>query len=586
VTADTGFPALLRHVWQRAVEAPDLAAAVDVLLTLAGHVPADVRLRALSRAEEIALDVLTGLRWRPEGSSGPVTGAGQAFPGEIGLSTSGRLVIRVPSHGPLGDSVDLVGGVLPVPWSAPAVAEYLRAKALADQRHAESVVDCRTWLADLGDDRLAEVLDQLTRAALRTAPFVLYHEDRQYTNFRDRNTLTGKTLPPGHPHCALSALDGVPVDRWSDSDVLLVVSLTLLVRSGGYGRIEEANGTQLTVAHVAHLLETIRGRYNAASDRPDVPPVGSTRVADLFRLADALRERRAELRGEVQLYREIHGVLMHKVERVAGPFDLPARRREDAVCARLSDVLPITGHTLAELGAELAADPTWLCLPTGAFDTGLAALVHAAVTAATGAFAADFAMSRGIRSLPRLVAALRARDWAKIVDWDINHYFCCVVPAPDAVEHFDGSAARLADAAWAMSSRMRYNSWHFIAGNLPKVPGVEDRDYFVPPTMPDVAFFADQHHNGHVANHVRFSIRGPQPVRVLDRVFDGFVDLRLLRCDGPPFHEQDVLAAHRLSELVAEATTLAARLVADGTDIEITGFDSRWHWTTITGDAS
>jgi hypothetical protein len=38
------------------------------------------------------------------------------------------------------------------------------------------------------------MLESLKEAALRTAPFVLYQEDRQYTNFRDRNTLTGKTL--------------------------------------------------------------------------------------------------------------------------------------------------------------------------------------------------------------------------------------------------------------------------------------------------------------------------------------------------------------------------------------------------------
>src|SRR6185312_12537554 len=64
VDADAGFPELLKRSWQQAVAAPDLCTAVDVLLTLAGHVPADVQLRALDTAEEAALAVLCGISWR------------------------------------------------------------------------------------------------------------------------------------------------------------------------------------------------------------------------------------------------------------------------------------------------------------------------------------------------------------------------------------------------------------------------------------------------------------------------------------------------------------------------------------------
>jgi len=107
------------------------------------------------------------------------------------------------------------------------------------------------------------------------------------------------------------------------------------------------------------------------------------------------------------------------------------------------------------------------------------------------------------------------------------------------------------------------------------------RDYFVPPTIPDIAHHSDQHHHGHVAAKVRFSIRSPQAVDVLGRTFDGFVDLRLLRCRGEPFGEQDLLAAHRTSAFIAKATCLAAAAAADGADIEITAFDSPWHWAKI-----
>ncbi|MGW6420667.1 hypothetical protein [Streptomyces sp. NPDC055055] len=583
VPQDTGFPALLRQTWQRAVDAPDLATAVDTLLTLAGHVPADIQLRALPVADETALKVLVGRSWRGEARAADrAEAAGTAFLGEIGLDRSGRLVVRVPSKGPLSGEADLVDGVLRVPWSAEDLADYQVELALADDRWQASVADCRQYLLAAGSDGRRELLDNLTEAALRTAPFILYAGERQYTNFRDRNTLTGKTLRPGHPDCALSTLAAVPLELWSDSDVLLVVCLTLLVRSSGYGRIEEANGTQLTLDHVALLFERTRTAYNAAdTSLPPVPAPASHGVAALGALADALAARRRELMGAVRLYREIYGPLMHKIERVAGPVKDDAEQLEAALCARVRERLPVTGTTLAELTAELEAAPGWLAEPHGEFGTGLESLVYETVRASTAVFDADFAMSRGMRSLPALIEALRAEEFPKIAAWEIPHFFCCVVPSPESRRLFGGSASHLADTAWAISSRMQYNSWHFLVGNLPKVPEIAARDHFVPPAIPDVAYYSDQHHNGHVAAKVRFTVRSPQAVEVLGRKFNGFMDLRLLRCEGLPFDEQDLLAADRVSAFIARATSLAATMVAGGAHIEVASFDSQWHWDKI-----
>ncbi len=588
---DAGFPGLLTRAWQQATAAPDLLSAVDTLLTLAGHVPADIGLRALPTAQECAMNVLFGRSWRTSGrGTAPVDadGVNAAFLGEIGLNTSGRVVLRVPSQGPLAGEENLVGGVLRVPWSARDLSDYQVELARATTRSRASVADCRQWLAAAGQSGRQDLLENLKEAARRTAPFALYSGDRQYTNFRDRNTLTGKTLWSGHPDCALSALASVPLELWSDSDVLMVVCLTLLVRSAGFARIEEANGTQVTTEHVADLLERTRKAYNSISGGQQVPPAASTQVAALSDLAEALARRRQEITapgvpgaGRVRLYREIHGPLMHKVERVAGAPASEARRLEAELCARLRDGLPVSGGTLGELGASIEASSGWLAEPHGEFETGLESLVHETVSAATAVFDADFAMSRGMRSLTALIAALREQDWPKIATWDLPHFFCCVVPQPEARRHFSGSPAHLADTAWSMSARMQYNSWHFLVGNLPKVPEIASRDYFVPPTIPDIAYYSDQHHHGHVAAKVRFSIRSPQAVDVLGRKFNGFVDLRLLRCEGLPFDEQDLLAAHNTSSFIAKATSRAVALAADGTDIEITKFDSRWHWEKI-----
>ena len=64
VAQDAGFPGLLSRAWQQAAAAPDLPSAVNTLLTLAGHVPADIQLRALPAAQECALKALFGRSWR------------------------------------------------------------------------------------------------------------------------------------------------------------------------------------------------------------------------------------------------------------------------------------------------------------------------------------------------------------------------------------------------------------------------------------------------------------------------------------------------------------------------------------------
>lgn len=584
VAQDAGFPGLLSQAWQQATAAPDLPSAVNTLLTLAGHVPADIQMRALPAAQECALKVLFGRSWRGpvvvqslKGRKDTLRPAKAAFLGEIGLNTSGQVVLRVPSKGPLSGTENLVGGVLRVPWSDRDLSDYRAELARAAARWRDSVADGREWLAAAGPDARQDMLENLKEAARRTAPFVLYAGDRQYTNFRDQNTLTGKTLWPGHPDCALSSLGTVPLELWSDSDVLMVTCLTLLVRSAGFARIEEANGTQLTLDHVAHLLERTRLAYNGVYGGPQVAPAADMGVAALSDLAEAVAHLRREITAKAQLYREIHGPLMHKIERVAGPRGQDARRLEAELCALVRARLPIRGDTLGELGASIEARPGWLAQPHGEFGTGLESLVYETVRATATAFDADFAMSRGMRSLTALITALRERDWPTIASWDIPHFFCCVVPAPGARRHFGDSLTHLADTAWSISARMQYNSWHFLVGNLPKAPEIAVRDYFVPPTIPDIAYYSDQHHHGHVAAHVRFTIRSPQAVQVLGRTFNGFTDLRLLRCEGLPFDEQDLLAAHRTSAFIARATSLAAGLVADGADIEITKFDSQWH---------
>ena len=137
------------------------------------------------------------------------------------------------------------------------------------------------------------------------------------------------------------------------------------------------------------MLERIRRGYNSVLGGETIPPAASDDIRALDALAVSLREHRPETMRGAQLYREIHGALMHKIERVADAPGEEARAREDAVCARLRERLPLTGATLADLGDQLADSPDWLADPHGDFGTGLESLVYETVAATTEAFEAE-----------------------------------------------------------------------------------------------------------------------------------------------------------------------------------------------------
>ncbi|NLT56437.1 MAG: hypothetical protein GXX79_18130 [Actinomycetales bacterium] len=573
---DGGFPVLLADALARARAARTLTEAVRELLTLAGTVEERVGRRGLTDAELLAVELLTE---RAEEPTDPV------LTGAVGLSTSGRLLVSLPDQRVPSRPEARAGVARWVGWTAADVARYRELAGAVRERDREDLAACRAWLRELDQRDLAAVVADLRRGALRTAPFTLYRGEAVFTNFRERNNLTGKTLAPGHPQCLLTGLEDLDVDLWSDDEAELVVCLHLLVASGGYHRIEECNVAQVRLRRIAEFLGDKAAGYRDAGVLPAVPgepdgaaaPAdGAERVRSLAVLAEQLRSARARLIGnDTVVYRRIQGPLMVKDECLAAPLPSPDAL-EAELCTLLGVALPTGADSLAGIAEAVRRDPAWLAEPVGGFGTGLEHLVHAVVTAAIGAFGADFAMSRGLRSMPRLVAALRAEAWEEITAWELPDYYCCVLTSPEAPSRF-GSRERCADAAWAMAARMQYNSWHFLPGNLPRVAAVEARDHYVPPVVPDISLLSDQHHRGHVAARVRYCVRSPQQVRVLGRPLAGFVDLRLLRCEGPAFTEPDLVVAHRLSAVVAAGVEAVAALVEQGASVEVEAFDHGWH---------
>lgn len=570
---DAGFTELLRRTLASARAAEQLPAAIEILLTLDGHLPAESARRSLTREETVAVSVLS----RPDRAEpGPDE---VVFTSALALSPSGRLVITVPRHRALPAEAAATGVAARVPWGPADLAEYRKLIAAADAEARWEIGELRSYLAGLGEDGRAQAVNALRGAVFLVPPVMFYAGRNMFANLRDPGNLTGKTLTPTHPDCYFHHLDKLPFDLWTDEEAVVVGCLWLLYQSGGPNRIESSNGFQLSLPNVTDNLRHQAALYAGAGSPLEVPD-GRVPAAELQSLALELAKVRLGLVQHRRLYYEINATTRRKAERLlpqpSGP-DLAER----FVCERIAPLLPGSAGSFAEVLAAVRAQPDWLAEPVAGAPTGFEALIETTVRSALELLDADYAMSRGLRSLPRLIDALATEDWAEIVSWELPSFYCCVVPSWRAVRLFDGDFARLADSTWAIAARMQYNTWHVMPGNLPKNPAVQARDFLAPHVLPDIAIHSDLHHRGHVANNIRFSARSPETVVVAGFPFKSLTDIRVLRCEGPAFTEQELLPVTSMARFLAQLSESVAELALAGRRIEVSSFDHRWYRHTL-----
>ncbi|MGP4090864.1 hypothetical protein [Streptomyces sp. KR55] len=584
---DAGFPRLLQETLTAARTAASTREMVDTLVTLGGRLDADTAWQSLTRAETAAVRLLTAPGRAP--GAGEPGGPGKppvdsAFTSTLALSPQGRLVVTVPQRRSLPAEAAATGVAARISWSREDLAEYVRLFADVRRRTEHEVAECRALLAELGPEGRTTAVDAIRGAVFLVPPVMLYKDDSVFSNLKDEKNLTGKSLLPTHPDCFFHHLDRLPLELWTDEEAVVVACLWLAYSSGGPNRVESFNGVQLTLENVTDNFRTTRAVYLEAAPEleiEEIPAEELPSVQALLTAAAQIAAARARLVAERRIHYDINATIRRKSERALPRAERPGPH-ELGVCERLADLLPGTGRDFASVLDVL--DDAWLEAPRGGFATGFEALVHTTVDASVDLFGADFAMSRGIRSLPKLIDALGRRDWAEIVSWELPDFYCCVVPSARAFELHGGDKVKVADSAWAMSARMQYNTWHVMPGNLPKDPAVQARDFLAPHVLPDLAVHSDLHHRGHVANLIRFSARSPEPVRITDEItFKSLTDLRVLRCTGEPFDQADLIGVTHVARFLAQLSERVAAAAVAGRPIEVTSFDHRWHRTSIAG---
>jgi hypothetical protein len=582
-----GFERLLKQTLTSARSAPSTTAMIETLITLSGHLKREDADRSSTRAEAAAIRMLTRAGrapgpGEPGGTGKPGGHEGAVFTSSLALTPHGRMVVTVPGNRTLPPEAAATGVAARISWTEEDLTEYRTLLLDVDRRTAQETEECRALLAEMGEEGRRAAVDTIRNAVFLVPPVMLYQGSAVYSNLRGDGNLTGKTLLPTHPDCFLHHLDRLPLELWLDEEAVVISCLWLLHASGGPNRIESFNGYQLSLDNVADNFRAMRDVYAEADPGADLAelPDGTPHISQLRDVAAQLAQARSGLVNNRRLHYEINATTRRKAERVL-PRPSGTSAQERGICARLSPLLP---QPAADFGAVLTAlreDREWLGRPCNGSPTGFEALIHTTVAASVELFGADFALSRGIRSLPRLVDALDRQDWKEIVSWELPEFYCCVVPSANALALNGGNLAQVADSAWAMSARMQYNTWHVMPGNLPKDPAVQARDFLAPHALPDIAVHSDLHHRGHVANNIRYSARSPEQVMVAGFAFKSLTDLRIMRCEGKPFDQTELLAVTQVAGFLAGVSQLVAEAARDGRPVEVTAFDHHWHRKTI-----
>ncbi|MBM7084778.1 hypothetical protein [Micromonospora humidisoli] len=434
----------------------------------------------------------------------------------------------------------------------------------------------RDWVAtgEL-DRRLVELADRVERVE---TVYVLVGREVFSKSDAGSNTLTRDAL--------LEKLRNRPPEQWRSADRLFVVAAHCLFTSGRSVRFEEFNARQLSATALRDYLTDRYATYCTATGHEP---------SDLHRLSlTELAERVRALMVEVDhspwmRYRRINGLTFVKNEYLA---DIPLPRDPATVPelvaehGRVNLAVSLSGDVRADLRAMTMAAAALDAASAGpdADDGGaIGELLGAIVLSAVTATDSDYGMSSAVRDLARLRGARPGAPDGTLALKKAN-FFCCCLPHPTRMRPL-ATEEETVPILWRAAQRMMYNRWHFAPGEFDRAVIPQQRHYFFPPQVPDIAEHAEHHHGGHVASRVRFSIRAPgaqvwrPPFEIFGHGYRGCYDIRLVRMEGPAYTMSELRTAVEHCSLV----DVLWRTLADGVERDafpvrpVGGFDKTWY---------
>jgi hypothetical protein len=329
--------------------------------------------------------------------------------------------------------------------------------------------------------------------------------------------------------------------------LMFVYCLALLLASGTYTRLEELNSAQINPTVVGAFFGTKLRFYQARFPVLSADAAGFDSLS-LPRKAEVLAAIRTQMTEQYRFVRVVNGANLRKKEDV-----LPLNIWEDdgSNLQKRPEVISVAASAPAGLAAGehgKLLGRGLIAAETSNFMSDLEHLIDLVVRDVVSMTRSDFGMTRGLRDLASFIDAFQADDHGAVWGWSQEEYFCHVVPGQQMIEAIE--LPRLRGVLNAISSRMRFNSWHYMPSHFSTKPQNSQRDWFHAPRMADLAEWSDMHHTGHVHASVRYSIRSPAPLRIGDNELAGLIDLRVMRQQGEPYTQADLALTVQYTRLL------------------------------------
>jgi acyl-coenzyme A synthetase/AMP-(fatty) acid ligase len=565
-----GFQFILEDIEKRIRHGMRVRDALDEILSLGGRQPLTLGMESLTTLQAGLYGVAANLMLHIGTPSEQRVDEGEQELWHLGIWSHGRIWLSLEC--PSDPECRLLGTVaLPLTFASAVEIAAGRMQDAWEERDAEM----DAFLAQCDEEALRRVLFEVHESIDHMDPVLLYIGDATFTNFGKFNNLqerNGADLPG----CFYRRVHKMTPAEWTREEKIFVFCFYWLRVAGCRG--EEFCGRQLNPALLDAYLEQRLAEYRELAPRLFTAPAGS--IESKARL---LARVKTECAQDVMTYRWINGLNFYKEERLCSrplssrdmaTLPEPVRAHladaygvDSASCKSLQQLFDNCIARMAESG--FASDDSEL----HAFEKLMKVIVDSAITA-TGS---DVGLTRGFRDIQRWQKAFADKSYDAICNWASGDYYCGVFPSNPFHSRMRGKPDLLVKILYACSGRMQFNSWHYMPGHCPRESVSADRHFYLPPRMPDMAVWSDQHHAGHSMAEVRFTIRAPAAIEIAGRSYPGMIDLRLFRQRGVAYSEEEFFCALRHTECLRAAyQALADHVARTGKAVTIDAFDKDW----------
>ncbi len=560
---------------------------IERLLTYDRKFPLEYGLDALNDIERELFNALEGfddlkLTPTPESSA-------DRYSMRLFYNSLGRLHIR-PENEPLPNYAQKVKlemiGYLSIPHAIFNQVEKNVKVALEKEAFLRAEIDAFLQTKEAAG-QLQEVIDLVDDAVRHVEDVSIYIDDELFSVVADGNT---NLIDTYNTQGLFSVLREKPIAKWTPAQRLALASFWFLFLSGRSVRFEEFNGKQLTACRLYTLLEKLLNYYTNQGDKSDLKTTPILRMG-LFELAQAVGAAAQQSVGQPWLrYRQINGLTFLKTEEIAmtPPSSETDRAIPDSLAALYEHWIGksfnldlgyekiFTELADAMIAQSVVAKETRLIESPA--HTPLEILIQEIVAAALLVTDADYSMSSSLRDPSVLITEDDENRLSRMLALKTTDFYCCIASRPGLSQQIDRNISE--QVYRPVQARMEYNRWHFIPGNFPKTSIPRSRNWFFPPSFPDLAELSDQHHPGHMLSSVKYCVRAPGPDLNLPPLliggypYRGFYDVRVVRMDGVPFNLQEMMIVrHHCLWMGVVWRRIVNQCQSDPSSFKIIGFE-------------